>query len=270
MNLRWIFSRAAAMSLALCMAACGHGTNNSADAASGAVDGASQKVYVVGSDASYAPFEYTNDHQAVVGFDVDVLTAIAAKSGFKVKFVNTPWEGIFSTLIQGHRDILASSITITPERMRSMDFSDSYFVGRQLMAVAKTQEDVRSFRDLKNKRVAVQVGTTADSLVQKLQGVNSANLKRFETMPQAMTALTLGEVDAAVGDNGEVSNFVHAHAQSGIYTIEDSASFAPERYGFAVKKGNQALLDKINSGLAALRVDGTYDAIYKKYFGESK
>lgn len=225
------------------------------------------KEYVVGTDATYAPFEFQNDKKEIVGFDVDVLTAVAAKGGFKVKFINTPWEGMFATLQQGDRDILSSAITITDERKQTMDFSDQYFEARQLIAVGKGVTSVKTFNDLKDKKVAVQTGTTGDEVVQKLLGKTSANIKRFESMPLALKELENAGVDAAVGDNGVVVNYVKNNPQNGITTVEDTNSFKPEYYGFAVKKGNKELLDKVNAGIKAIKADGTYDSIYKKYFG---
>ena len=81
------------------------------------------RVYVVGTDAAYAPFESQNEKGEIVGFDIDVVKAIAAKAGMEVKFVNTPWEGIFNALNQGDRDFLVSAVTITDERKQTMDFS---------------------------------------------------------------------------------------------------------------------------------------------------
>ncbi|CUA84844.1 MULTISPECIES: basic amino acid ABC transporter substrate-binding protein [Gulbenkiania] len=239
----------------------------SAEASGAAPAAAEARTYVVGTDASYAPFEFQNDKQEIVGFDVEVLTAAAAKGGFKVRFENTPWEGIFATLAQGDRDLLASAITITDERKQSMDFSEPYFEARQLIAVGKGVTDVKTFQDLKNKKVAVQTGTTGDEVVQKLLGKTNPNIKRFESMPLALKELESGGVEAAVGDNGVVSNYVRNNPQNGIATVEDTQSFAPEYYGFAVKKGNKEMLDKINAGLKAIKEDGTYDAIYGKYFG---
>jgi len=257
------------MSMALTLGACGQKSGDKAQDSS-AASASADKVVVVGSDASYAPFEFLNDKKEVQGFDADVMTAVAAKGGFKIRFINTPWEGIFNTLQQGDRDVLASAITITKERSQTMDFSAPYFDARQLIAVAKGVTDVHSFQDLKNKKIAVQTGTTGDEVVQKLLGKTNPNIKRFESMPLALKELENGGVDAAVGDNGVVANYVKNNPQTGVVTLEDTTSFAPEHYGFAVKKGNKALLDKINSGIAAVKADGSYDTIYKKYFGDKK
>jgi polar amino acid transport system substrate-binding protein len=223
------------------------------------------KVYVVGTDAAYAPFESQNEKAEIVGFDIDVVKAIAAKAGMEVKFVNTPWEGIFNTLQQGDRDLLVSAITITPERQQSMDFTAPYFDAQQLIAV-KQSSKVAKFDDLKKLKVGVQTGTTGEEVVTKLQGKNSPNIKRFESTPLALKELEAGGVDAVVADNGVVINYVANNPAAKFKAVSDKA-FQPEQYGIAVKKGNTELLAKLNKGLADIKADGTYDQIYTKYFG---
>ena len=224
------------------------------------------KTYVVGTDAAYAPFELQNDKGEIVGFDIDVVTALAKKAGIEVKFVNTPWEGIFNALGQGDRDALVSSITITEERKQTMDFSTPYFDAQQLIAV-KESSKVAKFDDLKPLKVGVQTGTTGDEVVTKLIGKESTNVKRFESTPLALKELESGGVDAVVADNGVVINYVTNNAGSKFKTVADNTSFAPEQYGIAVKKGNTELLEKINKGLAEIKADGTYAQIFAKYFG---
>ena len=224
------------------------------------------KTYQVGTDAAYAPFESLNSKKEVVGFDAEVIQAIAKKSGIQVKLVNTPWEGIFEALKNGERDIVISAVTITPERKQSLDFSEPYFEAKQLIAVANNSK-ISKFTDLKTLKVGVQTGTTGDEVVQKLQGKTSPNIKRYESTPLAIKELQSGGVDAVVADNGVVVNYVANNASSKLKTIDD-ATFAKEFYGIAVKKGNKDLLDKLNKGLAGIKADGTYDKIYKKYFGK--
>jgi polar amino acid transport system substrate-binding protein len=219
----------------------------------------------VGTDAAYAPFESQNEKAEIVGFDIEVVQAAAAKAGVEVKFVNTPWEGIFNALAQGDRDLLVSAITITDERKQTMDFSVPYFDAAQLIAVKETSK-VAKFADLKKLKVGVQTGTTGDEAVTKLQGKTSANVKRFESTPLALKELEAGGVDAVVADNGVVVHYVANNPGGKFKTVAD-ATFVPEQYGIAVKKGNTELLEKINKGLADIKADGGYDAIYTKYFG---
>ena len=224
------------------------------------------RVLVVGTDAAYAPFELQNEKGEVVGFDIDVVKAVAQKAGFEVKFVNTPWEGIFNTLDQGDRDLLVSSITITPERRQTMDFSQPYFEAKQLIAV-KADAKITKFEDLKTQKVGVQNATTGDEVVAKLQGKSSPNIKRFESTPLALKELEAGGVEAVVADNGVVAHYLANNPGGSSFKTVSDASFPAENYGIAVKKGNAELLAKIDKGLAEIKADGTYDKIYASHFG---
>jgi len=236
------------------------------DATDASAPASGARVYLVGTDAAYPPFEFQNDKNEVVGFTVELLNAVADKGGFKVRYLNTPWEGIFATLQEGDRDIIASSVTITDERKESMAFSEPYFEAHQLIIVDRQRASIKTLPELKDLRVAVQAGTTGDAVVQQHLGKSNARIKRFDSMPQALKALESGSVDAVVGDNGVVQNYLKDHAAS-FATVSDPQNFHPELYGFAVKKGNQTLLGKIDKGLEAIKADGSYDRIYRKYFG---
>ena len=223
------------------------------------------KVYVVGTDAAYAPFESQNEKGEIVGFDIEVVQAVAKKAGIELKFVNTPWEGIFNALGQGDRDMIVSAVTITAERKGTMDFSDPYFDAQQLIAIKQTSK-VTKFADLKKLKVGVQTGTTGDEAVTKLLGKASTAIRRFESTPLALKELEAGGVDAVVADNGVVINYVANNPGGKFKSISDK-DFVPEQYGIALKKGNVDLQAKLNKGLAEIRADGTYDAIFAKYFG---
>ena len=263
---RQFLQTAGLLTAGLLLAACGKKEPPPAAAASAPPAAAAPaKVYVVGTDAAYAPFESQNEKGEIVGFDVDVLKAAAAKAGIEVKFVNTPWEGIFNALGQGDRDMVVSAVTITDERKQTMDFSMPYFDAVQLIAV-KADSKIASFADLKTRKVGVQTGTTGDEAVTKLLGKTSTAIKRFESTPLALKELEAGGVDAVVADNGVVVHYVANNTGAKFKTVADK-SFAPEQYGVAIKKGNADLLAKVNQGLAAIKTDGTYDKIYAQYFG---
>lgn len=226
-----------------------------------------QKVYLVGSDAAYAPFESQSADQKIQGFDIEIIHAIAEKSGLAINVINTPWEGLFSQLESGDRDILISAITINEERKKVMDFSDPYFEAIQVIALPQNSK-VQSFEDLKNLKVGVQTGTTGDDIVSKLLGKTNSNIKRFESTPLALQELRNGGVDGVVADNGVIANFFKNNSNS-FKTLSDT-KFNKEHYGIAVKKGRADLLKKVNDGLAAIKKDGTYERIYNTYFGEVK
>lgn len=266
-----LISRRATLALALAstgalLAACNKTAPEAAAPAApaSAASVAAAKVYTVGTDATYAPFEFQNEKGEIVGFDVDVMRAAADKAGIQVQFVATPWEGAFNALAQGDRDVLVSAITITDERKQTLDFSEPYFEAHQLIAVPE-KSAVAKLDDLKKKKVGVQTSTTGEEVVAKLQGKNSDGIKRFESTPLALTELAAGGLDAVVADNGVIEHYVANNPNAKFKAINDS-SFAPEMYGIAVRKGNTELLQKINTGLAAIKADGTYQRIHAKYF----
>jgi polar amino acid transport system substrate-binding protein len=250
-------------------------TNKTADTKAGdnkstqtkAGEANAERPLLVGTDAAYAPFETQSADKKISGFDIELLTAVAEKAGLKLEFINTPWEGLFTQLASGDRDILVSAITINDARKKQMDFSDPYFEAVQLIAVPATSK-VKSLQDLKTLKVGVQTGTTGDDIVSGLLGKTNDNIKRFEGTPLAIKELQNGGVDAVVADNGVVNNFLRNNKAE--FKIVSDTTFSKEQYGFAVKKGNTALLEKINKGLAAARADGTYQRIYNTYFGEKK
>ena len=263
---RRFLQTAALVATGVLLAACGKKDAPPAPAAAPVASApAPAKVYVVGTDAAYAPFESQNEKGEIVGFDIDMLKAVAAKAGIEVKFVNTPWEGIFNALAQGDRDIVVSAVTITDERKGTMDFSQPYFDAQQLIAVRQDSK-VAKFADLKKLKVGVQTGTTGDEAVTKLLGKTSTAIKRFESTPLALKELEAGGVDAVVADNGVVIHYVANNPGGKFRTVSDK-DFVPEQYGFAVKKGNAELLAKLDQGLAGIKADGTYAQIYGKYFG---
>ena len=199
--------------LSMCLlAACSDGNNAPAasqntDAASSAAPAAGldlNKTYIVATDATYAPMEYM-ENEKVVGFSHDVLDAAAKSQNVKLEFVNTPFKGLFANVDKGDSDIGLASITINDERKQQLDFSEPYFEATQMIVVTdRNISTVKSFADLKTRSASVQAATSGDLILQDLQGKDSQNIKRFETMPLAFKELESGGVDAVVGDSSVV------------------------------------------------------------------
>jgi len=255
--------------LALVLIAVGCGTQQTAQTGADGEAADGKKTLIVGTNASFAPFEYVDASNQLTGFDVELMKAIAEEAGFAVQFKDISWEGLFLTLQNGETDVLISGITITDERKETMDFSEPYFEAEQLIAV-REDANITQFADLKdqNMTVGVQTGSTADTIVSELLGSTSPNIKRYETVPNAMQALQIGDVDAVVADNAVVQNYLKNNPGVKLKTVADEA-FPKEYYGIAVKKGNKELLDKINQALKTLKENGTYDQLYEKYFGKA-
>lgn len=225
------------------------------------------KTYKVGTDASYAPFESIKPSSEIVGFDIDVLNAVAKAEGFKVEYVNTAWSGIFAS-IKEKNDMLISAITITPDRAKEMDFSDPYFESTNYIAIPENST-IASVEDLKGKNVSVQQGTTGDEALKKILGKDYTGIKRFPANPAAFMELRNNKVDAAVADSGVVLIYLKENPEAKLKIVKD-AKFDKEFYGIAVRKGNTELKEKINSGLKKIKASGEYDQIFEKYFGKQQ
>jgi len=225
---------------------------------------AQDRELVVASSATYTPFAFENKDKQIVGFDIDIVNAIAKQQHLKLRIVNTPFSSIFASLNNGDVDLVISGVTINDKRKQSFDFSAPYFDARQLIAVPKNSP-VKSLKDLDDKKVAVVSGSTADDVMSREVGKTSPNIRRFESTPLIISELASGGVDAAIGDNGVIAYRVSQNP--GLKTVED-ANFPKEYYGIVVRKGDKAMLDKLNAGLAAIRADGTYSQIYKKWFNQ--
>ncbi len=224
--------------------------------------GAQNRTLVVGSSATYPPFAYETPAKQIVGFDVDVIQAVAARAGLTVRVVNTPFTGVFAALNNGDLDLIISGVTITDRRRQSYDFTAPYFEARQLIAVPASSP-VRGLQDLTGRKIGVVTGSTADDVASRTFGKTSPNIRRFDTTPLIIAELVAGGVDAAIGDNGVIAYRVQEHKS--LKTVSDPA-FPKEYFGIVVKQGNLALRDRLDTALAAIVADGSYARIYRTWF----
>lgn len=223
------------------------------------------KTYIIGTDAAYPPFE-KQAADKIVGFDIDIINAIAEKTGIKIEVKHTGWDPLFEGIDTGTVDAGISAITITDVRKETYDFSDPYFEATQLIMVAK-DSNVASLQDLAGLKIGVQGATTGHIVVQEAFGKTYAGIKAYEDTPMAVDDLLLGRVDAVVADNAVLQEYLKVLNNDDFKLIKDS-SFEIESYGMMVKKGNTEILAKLNEGLKKIKEDGTYDKIFQQYFAE--
>ena len=226
---------------------------------------ASAAEYVVGTGATYRPFEYETPNKELVGFDVDLMKEIAKAGGFTVKFINTPWDGIFAALNNGDRDIIMSGITITEKRKQVVDFARPYFLAHQLILTNKNLK-INGLKDLEGKTVAVVNASAGDIAASKVFGKTSPNIKRFDNTPLALEELNNGGVDAMIGDVGVLQFYSRQNPEKAFNQCRD-ASFEEQYFGIGIAKGNKKVLDAVNKGLDAVIANGEYDKVYQKWFG---
>lgn len=223
------------------------------------------KDVVFAVDATYPPMEMVDAQKNIIGFGPEIVAAIGKAAGFNPILKNTAWDGIFAGLAAGKYDAIASSVSITEERKQSMDFTDPYFEVKQGVVTAKGA-NIASVADLAGKTIASQIGTTGYFVCKKIEG---ATAKSYDEIGLAMEDLYNGRLDAVIADDAVASNYALQHEQ---YSQKLTLAFliesdTPEYLGFAVNKGNAEIVELINKGLAAIKANGEYDAIYAKWFG---
>lgn len=228
---------------------------------------AAEPTYTVGSGGTYRPFEFETPQKELTGFDIELIKAIGQAGGFKVKLVNSPFEGIFAALAQGDRDIIISGLTITEQRKQVVDFSAPYFPAGQVIITTPSTK-IAGVADLKKRQVGVVASSAGDTAVSEELGRTSTAIKRFDNTPLMLEELYRGGVDAAVGDVGVIKFYVKSHPEKAFNLVHD-AKFKPQYFGIAVKKGNKVVLDQVNAGLKKIIADGTYAKIYKHWFDDN-
>jgi len=214
----------------------------------------------VATEAAYPPFEMVDENtKELVGFDIELVNAIADKAGFEVEFANTPFDSVLAGMATCQYDAAASAITITAERSEKMGFSDPYINAGQVTTVRLENSDITGPADLKGKTIGVQLSTTGQIEAEKIEG---ATIKPYDTVDLAFLDLANGQVDAVVADYPTTLNYVNKSKDKIKITGE---VFTDESYGIAVCKTNTELLEKINKAIAELKADGTIAKLEEKW-----
>lgn len=223
------------------------------------------KDLVIAVDATYPPMEMIDANKNIVGFGPEIVQAIAKAGGFEVTLKNTAWDGIFAGLAAGKYDAICSSVSITEERKKGMDFTDPYFDVKQGVVVPKGV-NINSIDDLAGKVVASQLGTTGYFAAKKIKDVNA---KSYDEIGLAFEDLYNGRLDAVIADDAVASDYALQHEQYSqkLALVFMIAPDEPEYLGIAVKKGNDEVREQINEGLQKIKESGEYDTIYNKWFG---
>ncbi len=219
----------------------------------------------MGTNAAFPPYEFYDDETGeIVGIDAEVAAVICEKLGYELEIVDMDFDSIIPAVTTGKVDFGMAGMTVTEERLNSVDFSTSYATGIQVVIV-KEGSAITSVDDLfaegASHKIGVQQGTTGDLYCTwDLEDAGLASVERFKTGTDAVLALTSGKVDCVVIDNEPAKNYVAAN--EGLVILD--TQYAIEEYAIALAK-NSELTAKINEALEALIADGTLQAIVGKY-----
>ena len=262
MKMKKVLALVAACAFAvLAMAGCGS-SNNAASSGSGS----GAKVLKVGSSVDFAPFEFQDEGQKEYqGFDMDLIRAIGKEMGYDVEIQNLGFDGLIPALQGKNIDAIISGMSINDERKQNVLFSDPYYQSGLTMVVRDNETAIKSFQDLKGKKVAVQIGTTSADEVKKIDGVE---IKELNTPADCFMELKAGGVGAVVNDPPVNDYYITKNNAQGVKALEEKLT--AEDYGIAIGKDNKELQQKVNDALKKLKENGEYDKIFARRFGEKK
>jgi len=214
----------------------------------------------VATDAAFWPFETVDETtKEIVGFDIDLMNAIAENQGLTVEWVNTPFDSVTAGVSTCQYDAAVAAITITDERKEVMLFSQPYINAGQIVVVAIDNTDVNGVADLEGKTVAAQLGTTGEIEANKIADVT---YKPYDTYDLAFLDLVNGQVDAVIADYPTAYGFIGKNADK-LKAVGDV--FTEESYGIAVCKDKPELLAKIDAGLQAIVAAGKVKELEDKW-----
>ena len=235
----------------------------SSEAASESADAAELTTVTAGkltmsTNAAFPPYEMTADDGSFEGIDIDVAAAIADKLGLELQVDDMDFDAALLAAQNGKSDMVMAGVTVTDERQKVMDFSDTYAEGIQSVIVPE-DSDIASVDDLAGKTIGTQRGTTG--YIYCTDDFGEDSVVAYDNGLTAVQALNNGQVDAVVIDNAPAKEFVAAN--TGLKILD--TAYAQEDYAIGVAKGNTALLDAINGALEELQADGTLQSIVDKY-----
>ena len=218
---------------------------------------AKEKIYV-GTNAEFPPFEYLEKGE-ITGFDIELMNEMGKVLDAEVKVQDMAFDGLLPALQMKKVDVVIAGMTATEERKKTVAFTQPYYTASQVIIVKEGDNSIKSFDDLKGKRVGGMLGFTGDTVVSEIEGVK---VERFNAAYAGIMALKADKVDAVVLDSEPAKNYVKQNA--GLKIAEADA--AQEEYAIALRKNDKELLEKIEKALAEVKANGTYDKLLEKYF----
>jgi len=224
---------------------------------------ASKKI-IVASDTNLVPMAFMGDENKMIGFEPDLINAVAEIAGFDIEIVSVAFPGLFGGLITGKFDLVISSITILEERKERMAFSIPYLQSGLALVVRKDQEGVGSVEDLRDKNLVAgaQNGTTAYFYLEKYPSLKK---KGYDAHGYAVTDLINGKIDAVLGESTGTLYYKN-QKKDYFQKIKMVGDILTEEYfGMVFRKGDRELKEKVNRALKKLLADGTVQKLHTKW-----
>lgn len=224
----------------------------------------SRGTIIVGLEGDWAPWSFVDENDELMGFDVEVARAIAAKLGVEAEIIPGEWDGLFAGMDAGRYDMVVNGVEVTPERTEKYDFADPYAYIRTALIVRGDNEDIKTFEDLKGKKTANSIASTYMNLAEEY----GATCYGVDTLDETLTMVLQGRVDATLNAIVSYTDYLAQHPDANlkvVATTEDASNVA-----IPMRKGDEtaSLLEAVNKAIAELHEEGVISELSIKYFGE--
>ncbi|QKF64205.1 substrate-binding periplasmic protein [Campylobacter corcagiensis] len=221
---------------------------------------ANAKVLKVGTQVNYEPFAYVGVNFKLMGFEPDLLEEISKKAGFEYEFVTMEYDELIPALVNNKIDIIASSMSITSQRMDKVNFTNPYYNSSTAYVKLKSRDDIGTKDDLAGKNIGVMEGREQEILASKIP---NAKVKPVKNGYSGIMLLESGSVDVLMLDEAVGDHYARKSVNKEVFLVEEYVSLG---FAFAVSKdGDPELINSLNMALDELMLDGTYDELLKKY-----
>lgn len=230
--------------------------------ACGSESASGDSVLVVGTNAEFPPFEYVGDDGEPDGFDIALIKEVAKRMDMDVEIQNMEFNSLVAA-IGTKIDAAIAGMTITEERQAAVDFSDSYYEAVQYVIVS-ADSTIATADDLKNKTIGAQIGTTGETIA---NGIEGATVQSYNKAVDAVNDLNNGRVDLVIVDRNPAKVFAEKFTGQVVALEGAQFGFEAEYYAIALPKDSE-LVEKVNTALAEIKADGTFDKLVAEYIGD--
>jgi polar amino acid transport system substrate-binding protein len=221
-----------------------------------------QETVRIATEGAYAPWNFVNEAGELAGYEIDLGNAICAKAGLTCEIISNDWDSIIPNLLAGNYDVIMAGMSITDERLETIDFTQNYFPPDPSKFVATAGAGIDPSA-LEGKRVGVQGGTIQAAYAEENLGGNNTVVS-FGTADQAMADLAAGNLDTILADGAYLEPVVAAAGGSLEFVGEDV--MIGNGVGAGLRKDDAELKTKLDDALTALKADGTVDKLIAQYF----
>jgi glutamine transport system substrate-binding protein len=215
----------------------------------------------VGIESNFRPFTYTESGEPK-GFEVELWEAMAKKANIKYELVPVEVAEMSKSLKSGDVDLAIAGMTVNKARKDALDFSDPYFQTGLVLVVSKDNDKIKNKGDLKDKKVATVLGSTAYVYAGNIEGVKE--VRGYPEIEQAYDELAEKKIDAVIFDERNVHDYLQTRGSDKAKIVGEPLN--KESYAIVSKKHSKHI-GRVNDAIAAVVKDGTYEALYEKYFG---